>query len=707
MKTKLLLLSLLLAATSYASEGEFYEGTEVKESSVRLEESVVSTTGYETTVRNTTKNLTVISNDDLEGKNYSEITEVLKKVPGITVNSDVFGTSIDLRGQGTNKSKANVQVLVDGVNINPLDTSMGILPLDNIPVENIERIEVLPGGGSVLYGDGTVGGVVNIITKIEAGKVYNSVGARVGSDNAHEFNMNLGQKLTEKLAVQLNYNDKSGDGYRDDSGYDKKYFEGALNYSWNDKNKLTLKYSRMEEDRKVSNSLTRQELNDDRKQSGEKEGEPWTAPSRSEVDRDVYSLNYKSELTDKITFDLDTSYQNTDNTYSSVMQVFQMPTFKSVGQDSVGSFVDKKLIINPKLNFKYGDESEFILGFDYKNNKGERTGEPGYLGMYRTYEYNMEKETFGGYALNKYKTGSFEFTQGYRREKSKYEIDRYSDKYTFGPPLPLPTTPGYSDIDTFNYDSETVNDAYELGVNYLYSDTGNVYTRFEGGFRTPGPSEFIDKDKTTGDYTFNDLQSETYNTFELGLKDYVFNSYISATAFYTETKDEIVQSGNMPYDWKFYNIGKTRRTGVELFAEQYIGKLTISEGFTYIDAKIKESDGSVDTSGNYVPGVSKYTGNINLTYNFNKKLSLGLNTIYRDGYYLNDENTGGKVNDYIVTDLTVNYILDNGLKLYAGINNIFNEMYYTGVYEDSNSSDGKSYNPAAERNYYVGFKYSF
>jgi iron complex outermembrane receptor protein len=707
MKTKILLLSLLLAATSYAKEDVFYEEADTKGSSVRLEESVVSTTGYETTVRNTTKNLTVISNEDIEGKNYSEITEVLKKVPGITVNSDVFGTSIDLRGQGTNKSKANVQILIDGVNINPLDTSMGILPLDNIPVDNIERIEVLPGGGSVLYGDGTVGGVVNIITKIEAGKVYNSVGARVGNDNAHEFNMNLGQKLTGKLAVQINYNDKSGDGYRDDSGYDKKYFEGAVNYNLNEKNNLTFKYSRMEEERKLPKSLTRQELDEDRKQSGEKDGEPWTGSDLSEVKRDVYSLNYKSELTDKITFDLDTSYQKTDNTLSSIMEVYEMPTFKTVGQNSVGTFTDEKIIINPKLNFKYGDESELILGFDYKNNKGERGGEPGYLGMYRTYEYDMEKETFGGYALNKYKIGNFEFIQGYRREKSKYEIDRYSDKYTFGPPMPLPNTPGYSVIDTFNYDSDTTNDAYELGVNYLYSDTGNVYTRFEGGFRTPGPSEFIDKDKATGDYIFNDLQSETYNTLELGLKDYVFNSYISATAFYTETKDEIVQNGNMPYDWKFYNIGKTRRTGVELFAEQYIGKLTISEGFTYIDAKIKKSDGSVDTSGNYVPGVSKYTGNISLTYNFNKKLSLGLNTIYRDGYYLNEENTNGKVNEYIVTDMTINYILDNGLKLYAGINNIFNEMYYTGVYEDSNSSDGKSYNPAAERSYYVGFKYNF
>lgn len=49
--------------------------------------------------------------------------------------------------------------------MNSLDTSMTATPINTIAVDNIERIEVLPGGGSVLYGSGTSGGVVNIITK--------------------------------------------------------------------------------------------------------------------------------------------------------------------------------------------------------------------------------------------------------------------------------------------------------------------------------------------------------------------------------------------------------------------------------------------------------------------------------------------------------------------------------------------------------------
>lgn len=79
---------------------------------------------------------------------------------------------IDLRGQGgldgnSAGAKANVQILLDGVAINSLETSMVSSPINTISIDNVERIEVIPGGGSVIYGSGTSGGVINIITKKE------------------------------------------------------------------------------------------------------------------------------------------------------------------------------------------------------------------------------------------------------------------------------------------------------------------------------------------------------------------------------------------------------------------------------------------------------------------------------------------------------------------------------------------------------------
>lgn len=69
-----------------------------------------------------------------------------------------------MRGQGS-KSNIAVKVMVNGNAINVLDNSHGVTPLESVNLNNIERIEIIPGGGSVLYGSGTRGGVINIITK--------------------------------------------------------------------------------------------------------------------------------------------------------------------------------------------------------------------------------------------------------------------------------------------------------------------------------------------------------------------------------------------------------------------------------------------------------------------------------------------------------------------------------------------------------------
>lgn len=707
MKKRLLILGIILTATSYGEDFFYEDDTNAKGTSVRLEESVISTSGFETTVRNTPKNLTIISNKDIEDKNYSEVSELLGTVPGLTVNQNVFGSFVDLRGQGVDKAKSNVQILVDGVNINPTDPAHGVLPLDTIPVESIERIEVLPGGGSVIYGDGTVGGVVNIITKVEAGKTYNTVGARYGSDATKQFNAAAGSRLTDKLTLQIAYDNKSTNGYRDGAEEDKEYFEGALNYQIDDKNKVTMRYSRTEGEKYTPGSLTRKQIEEDRKQSGAT-GDKWDDPDRTDLTRDTFSVGYEGKITDRLTFELDTSYQKTENIWSSYMETY--PGFfpgmlPSVAQESRGVFEDEKIQVSPKFKYQYGLNSDIIIGFDYKNADSSRTGEPGYLGLYSVYDYDFEKESFAGYIYNTTRVGKFEFAQGYRREKTKYTVDRYSENYSGSWPKPLPPSVTNPEIDTFTHNKEMTNEAYELTTNYLYSDTGNIYARFEGGFRTPAPTELIDKDENTGDYSYNDLDAETYKTFEMGLKDFVGNSFVGVTVFYTETKDEIIQTGDMPNDWAFYNIGKTERKGVEFSAEQYFGKLTISEAFTIVDAQIKESSDNINTEGNKIPGVSKYTANLGAKYDFTTRFNVGANLAYKSGYYIEETNESGEVNSHTVTDITINYNFDSGLKLYTGINNLFNKKYYDSVSSSGNS--GYVYDPAAERNYYAGFKYSF
>lgn len=82
------------------------------------------------------------------------------------------------------------------------------------------------------------------------------------------------------------------------------------------------------------------------------------------------------------------------------------------------------------------------------------------------------------------------------------------------------------------------NVAANLAVNYLYSDTGNVYVKYERGFTSPAPAQLMDKIRKGGvnDYVNNDLKSEKSNSFEVGWNDYLFHSLVSADVFSVKRK---------------------------------------------------------------------------------------------------------------------------------------------------------------------------
>ncbi|MGL4733444.1 MAG: TonB-dependent receptor, partial [Fusobacteriaceae bacterium] len=542
MKKKIAVCSFIISAVLYAND----------DGGIKLNESVISTGGFETTLEKTDKNINIITTKDIENQNFENITEALNGLPGITVFSNTFGSFVDLRGQGVSKAKSNVQILVDGVNINPLDPAHGVLPIDTIPIGNIERIEVIPGGGSIVYGDGAVGGVINIITKVESGVASNYLNSKVGSLEERKLELGTGHRFNDKVLVQLDYSGASTDGYRDGNDAEKHFVQGTVNYKINDSNKIILKYSRAEEDSKSPSMLTREQLNEDRRGSGEVN--PWDSPSQSELTRDLIALNYKSNLSEKLSLNLDINYQNTENRWSSQMEVYQMPTFTSKAQESVGVFHDKKFVFSPKLKYEYAN-GEIIGGIDYKDMEAKRIGEPGYLGMYLDYDAIFSKKSLAAFILNRYSYRNWDFTQGYRRERSEYKTGRSLSLYTFGPPLEMGANPTVRSSSNFKNSREMENDAYELGFNYRYSDTGNIYTRGEFGFRTPAPSELIDKpqDKTLG-YLENSLEAERFKNFEIGLKDAYKNMFFSLTLFHTLTEDEILQIGSMPTWWEFINM---------------------------------------------------------------------------------------------------------------------------------------------------------
>jgi len=135
----------------------------------KIEEIVVTATRIETPTREVGSSITVITDQEIKEKQKTTVLEVLRSVPGLdVVQSGGPGrtTSVFIRGA---KSEHTL-VLIDGIELNdPISTGRSY-DFADLTTDNIERIEIIRGPQSTLYGSDAIGGVINIITKKGKGK---------------------------------------------------------------------------------------------------------------------------------------------------------------------------------------------------------------------------------------------------------------------------------------------------------------------------------------------------------------------------------------------------------------------------------------------------------------------------------------------------------------------------------------------------------
>lgn len=693
-KKKATLLWALLAVCAYGETN-----------SIDLGKSVIySTTGFATETRKISASPTIVTAEEIKEKNYKSVKEALQDIPSVNIINNTFGSMIDLRGQGgldgnSAGAKANVQILLDGVAINSLETSMVSSPINTISIDNVERIEVIPGGGSVIYGSGTSGGVINIITKKGTGTRANA-GYSYTSFNGKKYDVSAGHTIG-KFDIDLSYSNNEAKGYRDDSKDDSEYFQGKVRYDINDNHNVEFKYNNYNAGANILDSLTKEQLEQNRKM-GDTDG----FITKMDTDKDDYTLTYNGKLSSNLDINTIAFYSKTD-------MLMDMP---SESADTKWNFKDEKKGVKTKLKYSYGNNNSIIWGIDYINNDGGRYGKVNVnnamMSMNTKTDMDLNKDTIATFVMNTYKYNDFEFTQGIRYEKSDYEVTRTSaTKITSS--IPTMNKETFSS-QTFTKDED--NYAWELSGSYNYSDTGRTYLRYERGFTSPGPSLLTNK--YGGSYYLNNLDSQTYNSFEIGMSDYKGFTAINLSLFYSLTDKEIytyMSSGMTNSNILNYNLDKTERYGFEIKLEQYIDKLTLSQTYQYINAEIKKGkeklfngNGNVITgenlSGNKIAGVPEHRFTLGAKYDFTNNFNINGEVVYNGNSYINNNNKYGKQDNYVVTNIRANYNMDNGLSLFAGINNLFDEEYCTSV--SYSQSEGYTYDPAAERNYYVGFRYS-
>jgi outer membrane receptor protein involved in Fe transport len=209
--TPIALVTGLMASGGYAQE---YVGNNVGE-------VVVSATRTDRSITNVPASVTVVDRQQIQDNPGNSIEQVLQDVPGMETNLTIPSYSIHptysfpgMMGP-TGGQTSNVLVMVDGVPIN--DAFMGDVQWTRVPKSDIERVEVVRGGGATLWGTFALSGVVDIVTRAPTKK---EATADVGYGNNGTFQGNVyGTPIfNDALKVSLSYNKFQTDGYPQNSG---------------------------------------------------------------------------------------------------------------------------------------------------------------------------------------------------------------------------------------------------------------------------------------------------------------------------------------------------------------------------------------------------------------------------------------------------------------------------------------------------------
>lgn len=629
--------------TAHANNNDSYELDPYTVSALRYKE-----TSTDTLSDLSVNNKYVVTKEDIERKHARSVAQALAGVPGLVVTQMPGGHErFDIRGQGATAA-SNVIVLYNGIPLNSID--MAGVNTRQIAVEQIERIEVIPGGGMVMYGDGAIGGIINIITSLPKDKAsFGNIDTGRSSWDGKYANGTLGAKVNEDFVIQGSYSNWQDDGYRMHSAQDNS--QNSFNGRYFLKNGyIDARYSHS------TNSFEFPGMTDPNTLA--KYGPRYSYDffwSDYRYETDNYQVAYSNQLSDKLGLLVYGGRSKGDMKYVSA-DPWGMGSSVSVTNS-------EKDYIKTQLKYNYNDKNYFVFGHDYGN--GEVKGSWS----------NAERKNNAFYIMNKHNGGKFQFTEGYRHEK--FDVDASK-----------------------NYDFST--NSIELAALYPYSAKGNAYFNFSQGTRIPNTDEL--------NYWSGDIEPQKTRNFEIGVREQFGITTANLSTFISNTENEIVYypdptksyfSGiNMNFD------GEIKRKGVTLALDHQFDKWSLHESISYIDPKI--TSGAYE--GNRFPGVSKLIGNVGLSYPITDRLTLNGDWYYYDGRLAEDDfknkyyniNNKYKVFDsYSLLNVNLDYKIDDNFNVYMGMRNATNRQYATVI-----TSTIAIY-PENGREIYAGMRYKF
>lgn len=667
----------------------------LESSLIELDEVIVSTSKTEDYIKNSPYSELLISAKEIESKPLQSFADIMKNQPGVSLLRDgIWGTEISIRGL----NRENIVTLIDGSRI--LTATDIAARLSMVNLNDIERIEIIKGASSSIYGSGATGGIVNIITKSPS--LYNTfsingnVSAQYNSvNNLSSFNGLLysgGSFWASKFAGSYRKADniQTPLGELKNSQFEDYSFTGSLNVLPVTNQKLSVDYQLFK-----ANDV----------------GIPGASvfPNNADVrypfeKRELISAGYEIQNISKMFYKLSAkySYQFIARDVENIPHTVQMVP----GSGSTPARRVSVLKITPGADHKsnnillqgnllLADWNNLIIGMDYWDRKYE-----GHREKYQKIEVldstgqvvNTTNKVIGEKPLpnSSYSSLGVFAQDGMNLLKDKLDLNlgaRYdyiniTGEKTFNPEYEivngnLNNNPTGQQIIWNDVKSNNSSFSSNLGLKYSLSPMINITIGFAYSFRSPSLEErfqFIDQGSLVRIGNPN-LKPEEGKSADFGFRLYADNLKI-ITSIYYNYFNNLVSEVRGTFEGRNAtfktNIGEARIYGFDLSSEyNFINDYVFYTAFAY-------TKGDDVTSGGNLPEIPPLNGTVGIKFNLfdfaNADVSSTLFAEQGDVASGELKTPGYAIFNFVLSSMPIDFTSVK-IKVFAGVENLFDKSY--------------------------------
>ena len=591
----------------------------------------------------------VLDRDHIAQSAARSLADLLDQQPGIHVADSGVAVRIDMRGFG-NAAGSNVVVLLNGQKLNA-STDSATLYLNQIDLDQVEQVEIIAGSAGTLYGNQAIGGLINIITQQPYQGSESQARIGLGSYLSQEVMAKHMTRLDNGLGLNLSVRQHTSDNYRDHNASDIRQLLTEVDYIQPNGSRSVLSLRYLDDFIESPGALLASELADDRRQ--------------------VF-MKYKNDFIDTQSHTL--RFGTTQN-LSSAWKLAAELTYQQDDSDSILSsrnYFGSKLTqdretwsLNSRLTGQH-QSVHYTLGMD--------TQQTDYLLVSSFGPQGNKQQILAGYAQAQIPLSQpLRATVGLRHAQVDNAINNGGSMVQLD-------------------DEMTVGSA---GLDYQWSDAISTFIRADQNYR------FAKVDEHTN-VVFGQpagIDNQRSLSYETGLRIITPSYRFQALAYRLNLTDEIAYNANT---FSNINLDRSRRLGGLVSTEFMLhDQLEAGASWEYINTKV--TDGPYQ--GKQVPLVPQNRGTLYMQYQPMDALQLRAD-LERVGEQIlggDYDNTGTRLADYTVLNLTANYDTANW-RFSARINNLLNERY---VETGASSWAGEGFNPAPERNLWLTASYFF